>query len=189
MEFYQRLLIILLPTIIFIVIFRLIQIKTKNKKDTVIDNNQGTDENQEKTEGIQIKNKRILQFPFYYRLVMFLVFLFCVFISIFLLIFQFEGWPCLIILYVFFGFPALIIFTCWSLWRVEILPDGFIYRNYFGKKREYKFIDLEYRMHPKGLKWYFYKNGKKIFCMPFYIENEIKLKRAYNKFRQKNKKR
>lgn len=134
-----------------------------------------------------IKNKQILRIPFFYRLIFLLLLIFCIAISVCLMIFQFDEWPYLIILDGVFGLPSIIAFICWSLWKVDILPEGFIYRNYFGIKRKYYFADLEYKMHPKGSKWYFYKSGKKIICIPYYIEGGNKLERAYKKFFQKKK--
>ncbi|MGN0824033.1 MAG: DUF6560 family protein [Candidatus Coproplasma sp.] len=132
-------------------------------------------------------NKQILRVPTFYRLVFLFLLIFCIIISIYALIFQIDEWPYLIILDGFFALPSLIFFICWSLWKVEILQDGFIYRNYFGVKRKYNFADLEYKMHSKGAKWYFYKNGKKIICIAYFIENGNTLERAYKKFNQKNK--
>ena len=132
-------------------------------------------------------SNKILRLPLFYRLVVLSLSIFCVIISIYLLIFQKEEWPYLIILDVFFALPSMIMFISWSLWKVEIIQDGFIYRNYFGVKHKYNFADLEYIIHPKGAKWYFYKNGKKIICIAYYIENGNMLERAYKKFSQKNK--
>ncbi|MGN0804791.1 MAG: DUF6560 family protein [Candidatus Coproplasma sp.] len=132
-------------------------------------------------------NKQVLRFPKIYRLVFLFLLIFCIIISIYLLVFQTDEWPYLFILDGLFALPSLIIFICWSLWKVEILQDGFIYRNYFGIKRKYNFAELEYKMHSKGSKWYFYKNGKKIICIAYFIENGNKLERAYKKFNQKNK--
>lgn len=120
-----------------------------------------------------------------YRMVLLADALFFSTLSIIFLIFQFEDWPYSVLFIVVLGIPPLIGFVCWSLWKVEILPEGFIYRNYFGVKHEYKFSDLEFKMHSKGLKWYFYKNGRKILCMPYYVKDENKLERAYKKFIQK----
>lgn len=132
-------------------------------------------------------NKQVLRFPKIYRLVFLFLQIFCMIISIYGLIFQIDEWPYLIILDGGFGLPSLIIFTCCTLWKVEILQDGFIYRNFFGIRRKYNFADLEYKVHSKGLKWYFYKNGKKIICISYYIENGNKLEKAYKKFNQSNK--
>lgn len=82
-------------------------------------------------------NKKVLHFPKIYRLVFLFLLIFCIIISIYLLVFQTDEWPYLFILDGLFALPSLIIFICWSLWKVEILQDGFIYRNYFGIKCKY----------------------------------------------------
>ena len=51
----------------------------------------------------------------------------------------------------------------------------------------YEYKDLEHRYDGKGLKWYFYKDGKKVFSMPYYIENGNKLERVYKKYQTKNR--
>ena len=76
----------------------------------------------------------------------------------------------------------------WSLWRVDIQDEGFIYRNFWGRKKAYKYEDLEYEMHPRGLKWFFYKDGKKVFCMAYYIEGGDFLEKKYRKYMQKKRK-
>lgn len=164
MEFYQRLLISLIPIAVALALSRLVF--SKNSSD----------------------NKTILQIPQLYRIVAFIAF--CVFTiaSICILLFQFEEWPFIILIMGFFGLPSLIMAVMWSLWKVEIKPDGFIYRNFFGRKKEYKFIDLEYQMHPRGLKWYFYKGNKKVFCMPYYIEGGDNLEKRHRSYIKKIKK-
>ena len=186
MELYQRLLLTIIPILVFIVIFRLIQNNRKLKNELIEDEN--NDLKGESRETKTIKNKRILRIPFFYRLVFLLLLIFCIAMSIYGLICQFDEWPYIIILDGGFGLPSIIAFTCWSLWKVEILPEGFIYRNYFGIKRKYNFADLEYKMHTKGSKWYFYKSGKIIICVAYYIEGENKLLRAYKKYVQQKKK-
>lgn len=138
--------------------------------------------NQEITYNDNISKKsKILKFPTSYKIIFLLVFVFCLCLAIFTIIFQREDWPYLIILFGFFGVPALVIYICWSLWKVEIHNSYFIYRNYLGINKKYLYSDLEYKEHQKGLKWYFYKDGKKIFCMPYYIKGENKLYKAYKR--------
>lgn len=125
--------------------------------------------------------KYVLRFPRVYRIVPFSLFCFTVICSVCILLFQFEEWPYILILIGFFGMPGLIMFIMWSLWKVDIKEESFVYRNFFGKKYEYCYGDLKYQMHPKGLKWYFYKNNKKVFCMAYYIKNEDLLEKTYRK--------
>ena len=126
----------------------------------------------ESTEKAKATGKeRILRLPRFYRIASLVIILFPLpLLAVYLLIFQFEDWPYLFIM----GFLELlfiIMFASFSLWQVEVSADGFQYRNWIGKRVEYKYIELEYKAHPRGLKWFFYKDGKKVFCMPYYIEN------------------
>ena len=184
MEFYQKLLITLAALALFIAIFRLIQSKRKKKTDDKEDISNVSDIGEEENKTV----KTVLRFPLFYRMVAAIVSVCFSLFSIAILIFQFEEWPYAILLLCVLGLPYLIMFICWSLWKVEVVKGGFIFRNYFGKRKEYRYEDLEFRQHPKGLKWYFYKNGKKVICLAYYIEDENKLLRAYNKFMQKQRK-
>ena len=58
---------------------------------------------------------------------------------------------------------------------------------YLGKIKIYEYKDLEHRYDGRGLKWYFYKDRKKVFCMPYYIEDGNKLERVYKKYQTKNR--
>lgn len=83
--------------------------------------------------------------------------------------------------------PFLLMSILWSLWKVEIRDEDFVFRNWFGKKRTYRYEDLELRYHPKGLKWYFYKGDKKVFIMAYYIDGRSLLERRYKKMHKKSK--
>lgn len=48
-------------------------------------------------------------------------------------------------------------------------------------------MELKFQDDDKGIKWYFYKDGKKVFSMPYYIENGNKLERVYKKYQTKNR--
>lgn len=123
----------------------------------------------------------ILRIPSAYRITMLVCSIVSFGVSMLAFIIKGEAWQLGLMFFLIVALFMLILFICWSLWRVEIYKDCFIYRNYLGKRKEYKYSELEYRAHPKGLKWYFYKDGKKVFCMPYYIENENKLVKAYRK--------
>ena len=183
MELWQKILVSCIPLLIVPIVFGIFHKKLNKKNDKI-----ETDEiSGEDTAEITEQSKQILKIPSFLRntmLVCFLGFSVCEGIA---LIFDPEEWPALIIGLCFFQVPFISFFICWSLWKVEIYKDRFVYRNYFGIKREYKFCDLEYVMHPKGLKWYFYKDGKKVFCMAYFIENGDKLYRVYRKYKSKNK--
>ncbi|MDE5563398.1 MAG: hypothetical protein K2J01_07650 [Clostridiales bacterium] len=165
MQFYLKLLIILVLLTLTLVLSCLVY---------------KTDSNSE--------GKRVLKFPRFFRLVPFLLFCFTVICSICILLFQFEEWPYILLLFGVFGLPSLIMFILWSIWRVDIKEDGFIYRNYFGKKNEYKYAELEYQLHPKGLKWYFYKNNKKVLCVAYYVNGGDTLDRLYHKYISRHRK-
>lgn len=75
-----------------------------------------------------------------------------------------------------FGFCG---FIAGMLWKVEIQEDGFVYRNYFGIKKTYKFTELEYKENLQKTKQFFYKNGKKIICITYFIENTNALFEKY----------
>lgn len=79
-------------------------------------------------------------------------------------------------------------FILWLIWRVDIKEDGFKYRNYFGKKNEYKYAELEYQLHTKGLKWFFYKNNKKVLYVAYYVNGGDALVRLYHKYISKHRK-
>lgn len=135
----------------------------------------------------QVKNERILRFPLFYRMVMLICCIFSDCMSIGILIFQFEEWPYAILFFLVFSCPCLVAFILWSLWKVEIRKDGFIYRNYFGISKEYSFSGLEIENHSKGLKWWFKKNNKKIICIAYFIENGNALEKACRKYQSKHK--
>lgn len=131
------------------------------------------------------EENNILRMPMLYRIVFISVTCFTVICSVCILLFQFEEWPLTLLFLGFVGLPYLIMFITYSLWRVDVKDDGFIYRNFFGRKTEYKYEDLKYEMHPKGLKWYFYKGDKKVFCMAYYVENGDRLEKMYRKHIEK----
>lgn len=129
----------------------------------------------------------ILKMPELYRIVPCIGIIFLILLSLYILLAQFEDWSCLIIAWFFFGIPSIIIFICFSVWKVEVRKEEFVYRNFIGKIKIYQYKDLEHRYDGRGLKWYFYKDEKKVFCMPYYIENGNKLERVYKKYCSKNR--
>ena len=131
------------------------------------------------------ESKTVLRIPKNYRTIMLVCFLFWFPIEALCLITSIEDWPFVPIVLFFFQLPCLLAFYLWTMWKVEILKDGFIYRNYFGKKRRYYFSELELCEHPKGLKWFFKKNGKKIICLAYYVEGENTLKKNYRRYKAK----
>lgn len=134
--------------------------------------------------GTKPKNPRVLRFPRFFLVIPIFGFCFCLLYSIYILLFQFEDWPFIILFFGIFGFPGLFAFIAWSVWKVDIKDDGFVYRNFIGRKVEYKYKDLEYKQSKRyrSLKWYFYKGDKKVFCMPPYIDGDNLLYKKYRKY-------
>ncbi len=133
------------------------------------------------------KARYVLRIPIFYRVVpIILVGFICIMTIVFIKQKEEDNGP-LIGLWLAFGLPGMIMFTCWSLWKVEIRRDEFVYRNYIGVRKIYRYADLEYNIAKTGLKWYFYKNGKKVFCMPYYIEGGNKLEHIYKKYKSKHR--
>lgn len=159
MKFYVKLIILIVPLILVLAFSRLAYLKNSNG----------------------LNEKGVLRVPLLYRIVPIAVFMFCVFISLYILLFQFEDWPYILLMMGAIGLPFLVMFIMCSLWKVEIKDDSFLYRNFFGKKTEYEYNALEYKQHPKGLKWFFYKDGKKVFCMAYYIKNGDALYKRWKK--------
>lgn len=129
----------------------------------------------------------ILKMPNMYRVVSSLLIVFWLFVTIIILLTQLEDWPYIIAFGVFSGLPGIIMLICFSLWKVEVQKEKFIYRNFIGKIKVYQYTELEVKYDDKGIKWYFYKDGKKVFSMPYYVENGNKLERVYKKYQTKNR--
>ena len=124
------------------------------------------------------KKKNIVRIPFAFRLVMLLVTAFgigCIFLATNEDRKNIFFWLTIAIVILI----PFLLFLTWTLWKIEFTDEGFTYRNFIGIKKSYKFKDLELREHPKGMKWYFYKGGKKVVCVDCYKENENELMQAY----------
>lgn len=134
---------------------------------------------------ISFEKELVLKIPAPYRFVFCLAVVVCFLSSALILAVARDDWPCILIIWFFGGIPFLVLLICYSLWKVEAGKDGFRYRNFWGKKREYKFADLEYKMANSCLKWWFLKDGKKVICLAYYIEGENRLLRRYNKYMSK----
>lgn len=132
----------------------------------------------------------VLRFPEFYRGVALVVLLFFVSMSILIIMPVVLGKAEVLELMWLVPLWMIILpiggcYICWSLWKVVAGKDGFRYRNFFGKVREYKFVDLEYKMADSCLKSWFLKDGKKVICLAYYIEGENRLLRRYNKYMSK----
>lgn len=128
----------------------------------------------------------VLRFPEFYRNVALVVLLLFTAISMLIVMPVVQGkaevfelmWLVPLLMFIL---PTAGAFICWSLWKVEAGKDRFTYRNFFGKTRSYKFEELEHDYSDSGLKWWFFKDGKKVLCVAYFIENRNKLLRRYRK--------
>lgn len=172
MKYFIRIVIIMIPLLVTTFVLKY----TINKK-----------QRNEVKEEVFRTHECVLKMPMLYRVVPCMMIIFAALLSIYVLIAQFEDWPYLIILVVFMGVPGIAMLTCFSLWKVEIDKEKFLYRNFLGGTKIYYYKDLEQQYDGKGIKWYFYKGGKKVFCMPYYIKNGNKLLRVYKKYQIKHR--
>lgn len=76
-----------------------------------------------------------------------------------------------------FAFVIILIYCVISLWKIEYGGEGFTYRNYFGRKRAYKFNQVE--ILKIGNAFYFTKNGKKVVRIERIVTNADYLQSAY----------
>ena len=176
MKYFVRAVIILIPMFIvtFILKYGIKSALNKKKKKKEVEETFSED-------------GYILKMPELYRIVPCIGLIFLIIMSIYTLLAQFEDCPYLIIVWFFFGIPCIIMLICFSVWKVEVRKEEFVYRNFLGKIKIYEYKDLEHRYDGRGLKWYFYKDRKKVFCMPYYIEDGNKLERVYKKYQTKNR--
>ena len=176
MKYFLRAMIILIPMLIVTFILRYGIKYGLNKK-----------KKKKEVEETFSEEGYILKMPELYKIVPCIGIIFLVLLSLYILLAQFEDWPLLIVGWFFFGLPSITMLICFSVWKVEVRKEEFVYRNFLGKIKIYEYKDLEHRYDERGLKWYFYKDGKKVFCMPYYIENGNKLERVYKKYQTKNR--
>lgn len=144
-------------------------------------------------------NQKILKFPLKYRTLMLVSSI--TFIVIGVLLILIAKWQVVLaflvaesdnywqvgLVFLVVALLVLILFIIFSLWKVEIKEDGFVYRNCFGRKRSYNFVDLEIREQPRRFEWSFYKEGKKIISLESIIKDNEALKEAYYKFLKNNR--
>lgn len=133
-------------------------------------------------------NQKILKIPLAYRLALVVCSIACIGVGLLIaFITNGNGWLIGLIFFLAVALLTLILFISFSIWKIEIKEDGFIYRNYFGRKRTYNFVDLELKEYPEKLKWFFIKDVKKVVCIESIIKNNEALKDAYYKFLKKSK--
>lgn len=91
-------------------------------------------------------------------------------LTVYVLLFQFED---LLYVIVFGGMFELLYISLLMLginWRIEIQQDGFVYRNFWRKKKYYKYSEIEIRLCSQA-KTFLYKDNKKVLTIPYYIED------------------
>ena len=94
-----------------------------------------------------------------------------------------------LILCVILVLPWLIIATCWTLWKIEVHKEYFVYRNYFGRKRTYYYKDITDGVNKQVTKWVLYNNGKKIVSLSIVVTDYTPLKHALYKFQERERRR
>lgn len=131
--------------------------------------------------------KIVLRFPKFYRLVPIICGVGWILLSIFG-IFAGSDDICdstdLAGVLVVFVFILLLHFSmayCWNMWEIRIGKDELQYRNMLGIKKRYRYIELTYAYNKTASKCYFYKNGKKVFSIPYFIDGDRTLFNAYKK--------
>lgn len=70
----------------------------------------------------------------------------------------------------------------WSIWKVEVGEEGFVYRNFVGKKTAYRYANLSVRVNERRTKWGFYVGEQCVFTMPFFVTDGERLKKAYDNY-------
>lgn len=76
--------------------------------------------------------------------------------------------PYAVLLFVF-CLPYVIFLLFRLVWRIEVKEDIFIFRNVFGKKKEYGYEDINIKQTRQGSK--IYLKDKRIVYISFYCEN------------------
>ncbi len=77
---------------------------------------------------------------------------------------------------------GLCVSLCFSLWRVVIKDESFVFRSCLGTSVEYFYKDLQQKNEPSGAKWFFVCDGQKVFTMPFFVRGGNKLLSAYDNY-------
>ena len=71
-----------------------------------------------------------------------------------------------------------------SIWKITYGKETFTYRNYFGKRKTYRYDEVEVRYVSLNKTEYF-KDGKKILTVAYYITNESLLEKLIDKAKSK----
>ena len=149
------------------IILRYILKGKKNKK-----NDEQNIEEENTENGVEIKNpKAIAVIP-----MVDMIFCFC--IILYILIFDMEQFPMMIIALIIF-LMFFVMYFALKLWKITVYRDHVVYRNSLGKKQTFYFQDMTWEFNEKMTKAIFYCNGKKAFVLCYYID-DTPLYRAYN---------
>lgn len=101
-------------------------------------------------------------------------------LSIYIVLFQKDDMIWLIF-FLMIIFICILISIAFSLWKVEIKKESFIYRNCIGIQKEYFYKDIECKDA-----YTYYLGEKVVFRMPSYIKDGRLLYRIYKKHGQDN---
>lgn len=142
----------------------------KGKKNKNSDEKNIEEENTE--DGVEIKN------PKAFAIVPMVDMILCFCIILYILIFDMEQFPMMIIALIIF-LMFFVMYFALKLWKITVYRDHVIYRNSLGKKQTFYFQDMTWEFNEKMTKAIFYCNGKKAFVLCDYID-DTPLYRAYN---------
>ena len=86
---------------------------------------------------------------------------------------------------------AFVIACVWMIvfqinWKIEIMEEAFVFQNTFGKRKTYRFSEVEVKELSRCTR--FYRNGKHIVGISFLQDNCDALEKAIYKYRKEEKK-
>lgn len=144
----------------------------------------------QKTKDNNLKdNVKVIKNPTKVRVVMWFISCFAfIFIPVmyFALFETARVWLFVILWVLLFCLPSFIFAISWSIWKLEVSKDYFIYRNYFGNTQKYYFKDLKEDINKELTKWYLVKNGKRVICLESSLfDDSDYLQTAYYNFKEK----
>ncbi len=142
----------------------------KGRKNKKADEKNIEEENAE--DGVEIKN------PKAFAVIPMVDMIFCFCIILYILIFDMEQFPMIIIAFVL-CVTFFVSYLTFKLWKITVYREHVVYRNSLGKKQTFYFQDMTWAFNEKMTKAIFYCNGKKAFVLCDYID-DTPLYRAYN---------
>ena len=90
--------------------------------------------------------------------------------------------PYAVLLFVF-CLPYVIFLLFRLIWRIEVKEDSFMFRNVFGKKKEYGYDDIVVKQTRQGAK--IYLNDKRIVNISYFFENWFAFETALSFYKSK----